>query len=66
MATRAPALMVAGTLAAVLCAPPDVNAQTARTGGAANAELMQQLQQAGLQDKVTFMSLNVFGLTAGV
>jgi hypothetical protein len=35
------------------------------TGVQTIANLMQQLQSAGLQDKVTFMSLNVFGRTIG-
>jgi hypothetical protein len=41
--------------------------ETAQTvsGVATIASLMQQLQAAGLQDKVTFMSLNVFGRTLG-
>lgn len=39
-------------------------AQTA-SGVATIASLMQQLASAGLQDKVTFMSLNVFGRTLG-
>jgi hypothetical protein len=34
-------------------------------GVATLGSLMQQLQSAGLQDKVTFMSLNVFGRTLG-
>jgi hypothetical protein len=34
-------------------------------GVAAIGSLMAQLQSAGLQDKVTFMSLNVFGRTLG-
>jgi hypothetical protein len=42
-------------------------AETTQTvsGVAAIASLMQQLTSAGLQDKVTFMSLNVFGRTLG-
>lgn len=41
--------------------------ETAQTvsGVATIASLMEQLQAAGLQDKVTFMSLNVFGRTIG-
>jgi hypothetical protein len=41
--------------------------ETAQTvsGVATIASLMQQLQAAGLQDKVTFLSLNVFGRTIG-
>ena len=41
--------------------------ETAQTvsGVATIASLMQQLQAAGLEDKVTFMSLNVFGRTLG-
>jgi len=39
-------------------------AQT-QTGVATIAALMQQLATAGLADKVTFMSLNVFGRTIG-
>lgn len=41
--------------------------ETAQTvsGVATIASLMQQLQSAGLQDKVTFLSLNVFGRTIG-
>jgi hypothetical protein len=41
--------------------------ETAQTvaGVASIASLMQQLAAAGLQDKVTFMSLNVFGRTLG-
>jgi hypothetical protein len=35
------------------------------SGVATIASLMQMLQTAGLQDKVTFMSLNVFGRTLG-
>jgi hypothetical protein len=35
------------------------------TGVATIASLMQQLQSAGLNDQVTFMSLNVFGRTLG-
>jgi hypothetical protein len=35
------------------------------SGVASIALLMQQLQAAGLQDQVTFMSLNVFGRTMG-
>ena len=35
------------------------------SGVATLVSLMQQLQSAGLQDKVTFMSLNVFGRTLG-
>jgi hypothetical protein len=35
------------------------------SGVATIASLMQQLASAGLQDKVTFMSLNVFGRTLG-
>jgi len=35
------------------------------SGVATIVSLMQQLQAAGLQDKVTFMSLNVFGRTIG-
>jgi hypothetical protein len=35
------------------------------SGVATIASLMAMLQQAGLQDKVTFMSLNVFGRTIG-
>src|SRR5580704_9137300 len=35
------------------------------SGVATIASLMQQLQAAGLADKVTFMSLNVFGRTIG-
>jgi hypothetical protein len=42
-------------------------AETAQTvsGVATIAALMQQLDAAGLTDKVTFMSLNVFGRTLG-
>ena len=42
-------------------------AETAQTisGVAAIATLVQQLASAGLSDKVTFMSLNVFGRTIG-
>jgi hypothetical protein len=42
-------------------------AETAQTisGVATIASLMQQLASAGLADKVTFMSLNVFGRTLG-
>ena len=36
------------------------------SGVAAIAQLMQLLQSTGLQDQVTFMSLNVFGRTLGV
>ena len=41
--------------------------ETAQTvsGVATIASLMQQLASAGLQDQVTFMSLNVFGRTLG-
>jgi hypothetical protein len=41
--------------------------ETAQTvsGVATIVSLMEQLQAAGLQDKVTFMSLNVFGRTIG-
>jgi hypothetical protein len=35
------------------------------SGVATIVSLMQQLQSAGLQDKVTFLSLNVFGRTIG-
>jgi hypothetical protein len=42
-------------------------AETTQTvaGVASIASLMSQLQSAGLQDKVSFMSLNVFGRTIG-
>jgi hypothetical protein len=42
-------------------------AETAQTisGVATIASLMQRLSSAGLQDKVTFMTLNVFGRTLG-
>ena len=42
-------------------------AETTQTvsGVATIASMMQQLQTAGLQDKVAFMSLNVFGRTLG-
>lgn len=42
-------------------------AETTQTvaGVATIASMMQQLQTAGLQDKVSFMSLNVFGRTLG-
>ena len=42
-------------------------AETAQTvsGVASIVSLMQQLASAGLQDQVTFMSLNVFGRTLG-
>jgi hypothetical protein len=42
----------------------DETAQTV-SGVATIVSLMQQLQTAGLQDRVTFMSLNVFGRTIG-
>jgi Protein of unknown function (DUF1501) len=45
----------------------DLEDETAETisGVASIASLMAQLQTAGLQDRVTFMSLNVFGRTLG-
>jgi hypothetical protein len=44
---------------------PRMSAETAQTvsGVASIVSLMSQLQTAGLQDKVTFMTLNVFGRT---
>jgi hypothetical protein len=44
---------------------PGLATETAETisGVASLVSLMQQLQSAGLQDKVTFMTLNVFGRT---
>jgi hypothetical protein len=45
----------------------DLAAETAQTlsGVAAIASLLEQLAKAGLADKVTFMTLNVFGRTLG-
>jgi hypothetical protein len=46
---------------------PQLVMETAQTvsGVASIASLMSQLQSAGLQDQVTFMTLNVFGRTLG-
>jgi hypothetical protein len=46
---------------------PGLVIETAQTvsGVASIASLMSQLQSAGLQDQVTFMTLNVFGRTLG-
>jgi len=48
-------------------ADPGLKLETAETlsGVAVLADLMQRLESAELQDKVSFVSLNVFGRTLG-